>query len=50
MMKSQANKPKSIIGKPMTEADYEKMINDARKSKSYRLKEAKQYLNVRLNS
>ena len=37
-------------GKPMTEMEYENMLNESRKSKSYTLKEAIQYLNVRLNS
>ena len=43
---------KSIItpGKPMTEAEYENMLNESRKSKSYTLKQTIQYLNVRLNS
>ena len=39
---------KSIVtpGKPMTEMEYENMINDARKSKSYTLEDAKRYLKI----
>ena len=39
---------KSIItpGKPMTELEYENMINESRNSRSYTLEQAKQYLGI----
>jgi hypothetical protein len=39
---------KSIItpGKPMTEIEYENMLNESRNSRSYTLEQAKQYLGI----
>lgn len=39
-------KPKSIIGKPMTGMEYENMLNESRNSKSYTLEDAKRYLKI----
>ena len=39
---------KSIVipGKPMTEMEYENMLNESRNSRSYTLEQAKQYLGI----
>jgi hypothetical protein len=33
-------------GKPMTEMEYENMLNESRNSRSYTLEQAKQYLGI----
>ena len=36
----------AIPGKPMTEMEYENMLNESRNSRSYTLEQAKQYLGI----